>query len=647
MLQSIYLLIFFSFSFLGSAAQNYGKVIPSNIQPIAGLDEEYFYQPPNGIQLSDSLEVLIAYVNMPQATFEYIPLRKKGQRYSFSFTAKKATSIFFLVIVDARFKISDYSPLIFPKKNVLDNNSGKGYVIQLFENDSKILKNRAIEEVQLLQDAAYYMDLEKITNLALIKKYDSAYQSAPELRSGDSYLQYLQLLYSESEDSAEEKLLKYAVQMEANQKSEKDLLAAVKIYEILKMDSLQKNTENIAFTMYPEGELAKEKYWSRLYQTYSKSKLTEEIILADLNNYHLKFKDFSQNDFFYMKIIFLMFDSFKWSIGLKYEDLISSNASKAYINNSYARKIASDGYKNQMEYLSVAKLLSGKALQAIKNEKRLGTSSMTALDLTSTYYRYLETYTLILHKLNQNDSAFYYQDLMYKQNTILTAEGIENYALYSEKVKGLKYARVILEKELLNGNTSLTLLSHLQNIYKKLNVPNDEFKILLEKNRQLLKQSNIEKIVRKLGTTNAIEFKLKNILGETISLSQFRNKVIVLDFWATWCAPCKASFPYMQQLINSYKQDSNVVFLFIDIWEREEPNKIIEKVSNYLVGNNYKFNVLFDPKGETASSFKIEAIPQKVIINQYGKIVYISDDSNFLAEDLSEQIEAAKGINIY
>ena len=81
----------------------------------------------------------------------------------------------------------------------------------------------------------------------------------------------------------------------------------------------------------------------------------------------------------------------------------------------------------------------------------------------------------------------------------------------------------------------------------------------------------------------APQFTLKNLDGETISLTSLKGKTVILDFWATWCGPCKASFPGMQEVVKKYENDENVSLLFVDTFE--DGKKREENVAKFIKDN--------------------------------------------------------------
>ncbi|WP_293931827.1 TlpA family protein disulfide reductase [Sphingobacterium sp. UBA6645] len=149
----------------------------------------------------------------------------------------------------------------------------------------------------------------------------------------------------------------------------------------------------------------------------------------------------------------------------------------------------------------------------------------------------------------------------------------------------------------------------------------------------------------------APDFTLVDLYGNTVSLSDFRGKVVVIDFWATWCKPCIGSFPGMQATVEKYKNDKDVKFLFIDTWEQKENYK--DEVKALMEKDGYTFHVLFDEMKDAnkavTTAYGVQGIPNKVIIDKNGFIRLQSagsgrDTAKILAE-MSAKIELVKEAN--
>lgn len=108
---------------------------------------------------------------------------------------------------------------------------------------------------------------------------------------------------------------------------------------------------------------------------------------------------------------------------------------------------------------------------------------------------------------------------------------------------------------------------------------------------------------------------LESLSGEKVQLSDLKDKIIFLNFWASWCGPCKEEMPSIETLYQCYKQ-RDFVFLTISVdYEGPEPvRKFIEK-------HPYRFPVLLDPKGKTLDLFEISKIPATLIIDRKGKMI--------------------------
>lgn len=100
-----------------------------------------------------------------------------------------------------------------------------------------------------------------------------------------------------------------------------------------------------------------------------------------------------------------------------------------------------------------------------------------------------------------------------------------------------------------------------------------------------------------------------------LDLSPYKGKVVYIDFWASWCGPCKKSFPWLMQLQSSYSpRDLAVIAVNVD-HDRA-------KADAFLENNGSDLKVVYDPKGEVAAKYNIQGMPSAVLIGRDGRIHY-------------------------
>jgi len=121
--------------------------------------------------------------------------------------------------------------------------------------------------------------------------------------------------------------------------------------------------------------------------------------------------------------------------------------------------------------------------------------------------------------------------------------------------------------------------------------------------------------------TPAPDFTAQTPEGKPIKLSDFKGKIVILDFWATWCGPCKVSMPGLQKIYDDVR-DQGVVVLSLNVWDAKDPfDAWIAENS----GKTYSFTFAFDPAGRdksniAASKFNVSGIPTMYIIGRDGKV---------------------------
>ncbi|WP_442900473.1 redoxin domain-containing protein [Faecalicatena sp.] len=139
--------------------------------------------------------------------------------------------------------------------------------------------------------------------------------------------------------------------------------------------------------------------------------------------------------------------------------------------------------------------------------------------------------------------------------------------------------------------------------------------------------------------SNAIDFELKDQYGNVHKLSDYKGKTIFMNFWATWCPPCRAEMPDIQKLYESYQkeEDPEVVILGI-AGPGYGQEKSEDEVKQFLTDNGYTYPVLMDNGGSLFEQYGIYSFPTTFMITKEGKIFgYVSGQ---LSEEIMKNIIA-------
>lgn len=105
-------------------------------------------------------------------------------------------------------------------------------------------------------------------------------------------------------------------------------------------------------------------------------------------------------------------------------------------------------------------------------------------------------------------------------------------------------------------------------------------------------------------------------LSEDLSLTAYKGRVVYLDFWASWCTPCKLSFPWMNALQRSYA-DKGLVVIAVNM---DHDHALANR---FLQDTPAQFNVVYDPDGHIAEKFDVKDMPTSILIGRDGSVHYV------------------------
>lgn len=139
----------------------------------------------------------------------------------------------------------------------------------------------------------------------------------------------------------------------------------------------------------------------------------------------------------------------------------------------------------------------------------------------------------------------------------------------------------------------------------------------------------------------APDFMVKNLRGGMTSLSQYRGKVVLINFWATWCGPCKMEMPSMEALYRNYSRD-DFEMLAVSIDTMGEP-----PVRLFVEDFGFTFPVLMDDQFEVNDRFQVRVVPTSILIDRKGVVVQrflgAKDWNNKESRSVIEKLVQVKG----
>lgn len=526
-----------------------------------------------------------------------------------------------------------------------DANDKKGYLIPLKNTEGNILPG---SKSALATYAMYYgsdfgveMDSEMI-----LKDIEEDLKTYPELKD-EWYTMYLNLIFRQDKAKGETLIKDHIASLKAiENKSEDDYSALIRLSNTLGNTEDAETLMNEVKTKFPNGTTAKNSYGDAFYEA------------TDLAQKEDVFKDFSSKydnlgnvgEYMARSLAMMHFENGDTDAFNSYVNRIKSPFAKADVLNAVAWPLAEKG-----EQLDFAAQLSKESLNLTKIEQTnledkpdYFTENQYKTNLENTYAMFADTYALISFKQGRLKDAIAYQAEAVGKGT--NGEINERYLEFLMADKQYDLVAEKAENFIKDGHGSPKIKAFFKEVFMKTSDDVEAFETKLAALEQTAYDTYVEELKKTMINEDAPVFALKNTSGETVSLEALRGKTVILDFWATWCGPCKASFPGMQEVVTKYKDDDSVVLLFVDTFEDGEDRETL--VTDFIAKNKYDFHVVYDTKMQNSQEFEvadkygITGIPTKVVIDKNGKMrfkaVGYSGQTEKLVKEMDIMIDILK-----
>jgi cytochrome c-type biogenesis protein len=144
----------------------------------------------------------------------------------------------------------------------------------------------------------------------------------------------------------------------------------------------------------------------------------------------------------------------------------------------------------------------------------------------------------------------------------------------------------------------------------------------------------------------SIDFELEDLEGNTVKLSDFKGKIVFLNFWATWCPPCREEMPHMQAFYDKYK-DEDIVILAVNPNQLEnqginDSTKAEKKARDFVEEQGFTFPVLLDRDDSVWAVYQQRGIPANYVIDTEGMVKYLKPGAFMNVEEMEAFAEAVR-----
>lgn len=561
-----------------------------------------------------------------------LALMRKGNKYTASFIADTAMSfIYFSFTADKK----------------VDNNYNNGYYIHLYEN-GEVRKGSYLILYQYYQFMGGQAGVDRNNEKAL-EAMEKEFKLFPESRK-QNLISYVRLQGNIKKDASTTLLQKeIEALLKAGLKEEADYDILSGLYGLAKLPEQAKMIVVLKKEKFPEGNWIISDKVQKFYAEQDgqkKERLLVEIIKKTETD--SKWEIYKSSILFFKTQLLNLYAVKKdWTKVKNLSSEINDKTQLAsfYNNTAWEMQKTSDNLPLAEEFSRFATEYAKQQWQKPTGTRpEYITEKQWKQNNEFTYAMYADTYAMIMYRMGEYKKGYAFT----RDAAILIHKGKDpdnnnTYALLAEKVLPAKKLKPELEQFIKDGKSTSDVKEVLKRIYSKEKKSVDGFDNYVTALQEESRINMLKELQNSMLNETSPSFSLVNLDGNKVDIADLKGKVVVVDFWATWCGPCKASFPGMQKMVNKYKDNPNVKFVFVDTWENAEDKQKV--VKDFITTNKYSFDVWMDNENKVVEQFKVDGIPTKFVIDKSGTIrfksVGFSGSDDKLMQELIAMIDIA------
>lgn len=430
---------------------------------------------------------------------------------------------------------------------------------------------------------------------------------------------------------------------------EEDMLEVFRVYkDVLKDTAKADELEQKIRTQYPQGQYVKDQQRLADFNLIEKAKTDGERLKAatdfidkhPYNESEVAFNDKHRINYVTTYWIISVYTSMKKDLS-NYTKYMSKIAPYEALSNVIYRSL-------DVPYISQKSMGPAEILpyaRVVMDRLNYYKDNFQGDKYATLYYANAPLFAKILVDNKRYDEAFVYASAAQSTERYQRAELNDTYVRILEGQGKIKELQMALEKSYSLNQSSEYMLELMKTLYLKRNKGEKGYANYLASLKDANNSNALKEKVSKLIISKDMpDFELLDQNGKKVRLSDQKGKVVVLDFWASWCAPCKGAFPGMKIAQENFSKDPNVVFYFVNTQERQAD--MTSYVTNYMKEHNYPFTVLLDPGSKVSKELGVSAIPHKMIVGANGKLrfseVGYMGSTSELADEITEMVNTLK-----